>query len=76
MKKYDITLKRLTGEFAEDYVKFVLDIENFSVETIDVESVDKELPTLLGEVDVYKISNRFYRHRVEKEGHHDRITSL
>ncbi len=51
MAKYDITLKRLTDEFPEDYIRFALGVEKFSVEVLHVEAVDKELPLLLREVD-------------------------
>ena len=51
MAEYDITMKRLTAEFPEDYVRFALGVERFSVAPLDVASVDKELPSLLREVD-------------------------
>lgn len=51
MGKYDLTMKRLTSEFPEDYVRFALKVEQFVVERLDVEEVDKELPILSREVD-------------------------
>jgi predicted transposase YdaD len=51
MPKYDVTLKRLTDEFPEDYIRFALGLERFAVEVLHVEAVDKELPLLLREVD-------------------------
>ncbi|MCL0095655.1 hypothetical protein M1O52_03940 [Dehalococcoidia bacterium] len=51
MAKYDVTLKRLTDKFPEDYIRFALGVEKFSVEVLHVEAVDKELPLLLREVD-------------------------
>ncbi|MCL0057383.1 hypothetical protein M1N50_03605 [Dehalococcoidia bacterium] len=43
MPKYDV-LKRLTDGFPEDYIRFALGLERFSVEVLHVEAVDKELP--------------------------------
>ena len=37
MGKYDLTMKRLTSEFPEDYVRFALKVEQFVVERLDVE---------------------------------------
>ena len=51
MGRYDLTMKRLTSEFPEDYVRFALGKEPLSAEMLEVEEVDKELPTLLREVD-------------------------
>ncbi|MCL0088827.1 hypothetical protein M1O54_00430 [Dehalococcoidia bacterium] len=45
MPKYDV-LKRLTDGFPEDYIRFALGLERFSVEVLHVEAVDKELPLL------------------------------
>ena len=43
MGKYDLTMKRLTSEFPEDYVRFALKVEQFVVERLDVEEVDKKV---------------------------------
>ena len=51
MAQYDRTIKRLTSEFAEDYVRFVLRAERFALERLEVEEIDKELPALSREVD-------------------------
>ena len=51
MGKYDLTMKRLTSEFPEDYVRFALKTERFAVERLEVEEADKELPSLSREVD-------------------------
>ena len=51
MGKYDLTMKRLTSEFAEDYVRFALGRAPSYAEVLEVEQVDKELPSLMREVD-------------------------
>ncbi len=51
MGKYDLTMKRLTSEFAEDYVRFALGKTPSYTEALEVEEVDKELPSLMREVD-------------------------
>ena len=45
MGPYDLTMKRLTSEFTEDYVRFALNRASFHAEVLEVEEVDKELPT-------------------------------
>jgi hypothetical protein len=49
MPKYDVTLKRLTYEFPQDYIRFVLGLERFSVEVLHVEVVDDEVGGARGE---------------------------
>ena len=51
MGTYDLTMKRLTSKFSEDYVRFALKVEQFAVEHLDVKEADKELPSLAREVD-------------------------
>ena len=54
MGPYDLTMKRLTSEFAEDYVRFALNRIPSHAEALEleeVEEVDKELPALMREVD-------------------------
>ena len=51
MGKYDLTMKRLSAEFAEDYVRFALGQAPSYAEVLEVETVDKELPALMREVD-------------------------
>ena len=51
MGKYDLTMKRLTSEFPEDYVRFALKTEQFAMKHLEVEEEDKELPSLSREVD-------------------------
>jgi len=51
MDQYDIAIKRLAGQFTEDYVRFALGVEKFLAEQLQVREVDKELPALLREVD-------------------------
>lgn len=49
--RYDLTMKRLTAEFPEDYVRLALKAERFVVEPLEVEAVDRALPSLEREVD-------------------------
>ena len=51
MGPYDLTMKRLTSEFAEDYARFALGVDPSVVEPLKVEEVDRTLPSLLREVD-------------------------
>ena len=51
MGPYDLTMKRLTSEFAEDYARFALGVDPSVVEPLEVEEVDRTLPSLLREVD-------------------------
>ena len=51
MGRYDLTMKRLTSEFPEDYVRLVLRTDRFEVEPLEVEEVDRALPSLAREVD-------------------------
>ena len=47
MGPYDLTMKRLTSEYAEDYVRFALNRTPSRAEVLEVEEVDKELPALM-----------------------------
>ncbi len=51
MGKYDITMKRLSAEFVEDYVRFALGRPASHAEVLEVAELDKELPSLMREVD-------------------------
>ena len=51
MGKYDITMKRLSAEFVEDYVRFALGRPASHIEVLEVTELDKELPSLMREVD-------------------------
>lgn len=62
MGEYDLTMKRLTAEFAEDYVRFVLGRAPSYAEVLEIEEMDKELPSLMREVD--------FAVKVEMEGKH------
>jgi len=60
--KYDLTMKRLSAEFVEDYVRFALGRPASHAEVLEVAELDKELPTLMREVDFVAM--------VEVEGEH------
>ena len=51
MGRYDITMKRLSAEFVEDYVRFALGRPASHVKVLEVTELDKELPALMREVD-------------------------
>jgi len=63
--KYDLTMKPLSAEFVEDYVRFALGRPASHaevVELVELVDLDKELPALMREVDFVA--------KVEVEGEH------